>query len=243
MTISGFVAGTLVHTDKGLVPIEQLKVGDMVLSKHESGQGEKAYKRVISTFKSAEKTLISYINYCVIDEDSKISSAINRFLFCTENHLFWTCDDNDDLHGWTIAKSIGFLDGVFIFVLHDNQMAFNLSPIGWENSVFEQDNSKIALVWSDGDDPIAIYDFNSGQPVCLGGRIYTNLHPSEAKSSQDMELDSRIMHLYETGLSHPYLDDVYNLEVEDFHTYYVGKAGIWTHDATDIATHLRPIED
>ncbi|HNE92343.1 MAG TPA: Hint domain-containing protein, partial [Agitococcus sp.] len=50
MTISGFVAGTLVHTDKGLVPIEQLQVGDMVLSKHESGQGEKAYKRVISTF-------------------------------------------------------------------------------------------------------------------------------------------------------------------------------------------------
>lgn len=37
MTISGFVAGTLVHTDKGLVPIEQIKVGDMVLSKHQSG--------------------------------------------------------------------------------------------------------------------------------------------------------------------------------------------------------------
>ncbi len=41
----------------------------------------------------------------------------------------------------------------------------------------------------------------------------------------------------------PFYDDVYNIEVEDFHTYYVGKAGIWTHDATDIATHLRPIED
>ena len=34
----GFVAGTLVHTDKGLVPIEQIKVGDMVLSKHENGE-------------------------------------------------------------------------------------------------------------------------------------------------------------------------------------------------------------
>jgi hypothetical protein len=47
MTASGFVAGTLVHTDKGLVPIEQLKVGDMVLSKHESGEGEQAYKPVV----------------------------------------------------------------------------------------------------------------------------------------------------------------------------------------------------
>ncbi|MBK6758953.1 MAG: hypothetical protein IPG70_15745 [Moraxellaceae bacterium] len=146
MMASGFVAGTLVHTDKGLVPIEQLKVGDMVLSKHESGEGEQAYKSVSRAFKSIEKTLISYINYCVIDEDSKTSSVIERYLFCTENHLFWTCDDNDSIHGWTIAKSIGFLDGEFLFALHDNQMAFNLSPIGWENSVFEQDDSKIALV-------------------------------------------------------------------------------------------------
>ena len=29
---SGFVAGTLVHTDKGLMPIQNLKVGDLVLS-------------------------------------------------------------------------------------------------------------------------------------------------------------------------------------------------------------------
>ena len=38
---SGFVAGTLVHTNKGLVPIQNLKVGDLVLSKHENGESEK----------------------------------------------------------------------------------------------------------------------------------------------------------------------------------------------------------
>ena len=35
-----FVAGTLVHTKEGLVPIEQLKIGDWVLSKPENGEGE-----------------------------------------------------------------------------------------------------------------------------------------------------------------------------------------------------------
>ena len=30
--INGFVAGTLVHTDKGLVPINKIKVSDRVLS-------------------------------------------------------------------------------------------------------------------------------------------------------------------------------------------------------------------
>ena len=33
MNDSGFVAGTLVHTDKGLVPIQELKIGDKIISK------------------------------------------------------------------------------------------------------------------------------------------------------------------------------------------------------------------
>jgi hypothetical protein len=60
---NGLVAGTLVHTDKGLVPIEQLKVGDMVLSKHESNTGEQAYKRVVSTFKSATKQPVMGVKF------------------------------------------------------------------------------------------------------------------------------------------------------------------------------------
>lgn len=40
---AGFVAGTLVHTDKGLVPIQDLKVGDKALSKPEDGNGAMAY--------------------------------------------------------------------------------------------------------------------------------------------------------------------------------------------------------
>ena len=31
--MTGFVAGTLVHTEKGLVPIQNIKIGDRVLSK------------------------------------------------------------------------------------------------------------------------------------------------------------------------------------------------------------------
>ena len=60
---NGMVAGTLVHTDKGLVPIEQLKVGDMVLSKDESNTGEQAYKRVVSTFKSATRQPIMAVPF------------------------------------------------------------------------------------------------------------------------------------------------------------------------------------
>lgn len=50
-----FVAGTLVHTKEGLGPIEQIKVGDYVLSKPEEGGGETAYKRVVNTFEFEDK--------------------------------------------------------------------------------------------------------------------------------------------------------------------------------------------
>jgi transcription-repair coupling factor (superfamily II helicase) len=79
----GFVAGTLVHTDKGLVPIEQIKVGDMVLSKHESGQGEQAYKRVVRTFKSEEKKRVVQIKFRDNDNNGEMC------LFATEDHPFW----------------------------------------------------------------------------------------------------------------------------------------------------------
>lgn len=45
-----FIAGTLVHTDKGLVPINKIKVGDRVLSRDENNpDAENVYKRVVST--------------------------------------------------------------------------------------------------------------------------------------------------------------------------------------------------
>lgn len=62
---SGFVAGTLVHTDQGLVPIEQLKVGDLVLSMPEEGVGEKAYKKVLETLISENKKIFLLSNLLV----------------------------------------------------------------------------------------------------------------------------------------------------------------------------------
>jgi hypothetical protein len=43
-----------------------------------------------------------------------------------------------------------------------------------------------------------------------------------------METLPEILELIERK-SDIYFDHVYNIEVEDFHTYYVGEAGIWVH--------------
>ena len=62
MNNTGFVAGTLVHTDKGLVPIQDIKVGDLVLSKPvlskpEDGSGDIEYKPVVKTFVHEDKEM------------------------------------------------------------------------------------------------------------------------------------------------------------------------------------------
>ncbi len=55
--IGCFVKGTLIHTDKGIVPIQDIKVGDMVLSKPEDGSGEPEYKPVVKTFVHQNKEI------------------------------------------------------------------------------------------------------------------------------------------------------------------------------------------
>lgn len=56
-----FLAGTLIHTEQGLVPIEQIKVGDRVLSKDESGEGELVYKPVVRTVKTENIPIVKSI--------------------------------------------------------------------------------------------------------------------------------------------------------------------------------------
>ena len=66
MNNTGFVAGTLVHTDKGLIPIQDIKVGDMVLSRPEWGGNNASteYKRVSRAFLSGKDVIyrIVYID-------------------------------------------------------------------------------------------------------------------------------------------------------------------------------------
>ena len=60
MENTGFVGGTLVHTDKGLIPIQDIKVGDKVLSIDES-QTQKTYQIVQNISKFESKTLLESV--------------------------------------------------------------------------------------------------------------------------------------------------------------------------------------
>lgn len=106
MICSGFIAGTPVHTDKGLVPIEQLKVGDLVLSQPEE-QGERAYRRITQTFVHDDAP-IWVVKYMLIDGDVPWGhpeympkNETLHHCYVTSNHPFWV-----EGKGWTAAEEL-----------------------------------------------------------------------------------------------------------------------------------------
>jgi hypothetical protein len=153
-----FVAGTLVHTKNGLVPIEQLQAGDFVLSQPEL-KGEQAYRRINDTFVFEDKSIFE-----VVCQDGHGRS---ESLLATPNHPFW------------------------------------VKEIGWTGAEY----------------------LEAGQVLEL----------SDGRNAQ-------ITSVRDTGET----QRVFNFEVDGFHTYYVGKLGVWVHNANCIrnkhlAGQLHPV--
>jgi hypothetical protein len=198
-----FVAGTLVHTKEGLVPIEQIRVGDWVLSQPEQ-KGERAYKRVVKTFEFEDREVIA-VDYL---KDGKPGGGF----VVAGNHPFWVQNA-----GWTRAD---YLQGGEILELADGSACkvFNQSPL-------ERTTEK-GVAWMEGmihstrgDGFGRTVDMRQGTP-----RFSYESVPNDVTES-------------EYGL---YRTKVYNIEVEDYHTYYVGEIGAWVHNTNcgDVGVQL-----
>jgi hypothetical protein len=151
---SGFVAGTLIHTQTGLKPIEQIQVGDFVLShtehqsppRHLRQEHEYTYRQVTQTFVTEDRSLSKFII-------ANLVTGNKETFWVTANHPIY-CEDRG---GWIPVSDLHVMDAV-------------------ENFCFGN---------------------------LLVGRIY-----------------------HAIGIAR-----VYNFEVDEFRTYYVGENGVWVHDA------------
>lgn len=246
MTASGFVAGTLVHTDKGLVPIEQLKVGDMVLSKHESGEGEQAYKRVVRMFKSEEKKKIIYVSYLIANHDDSVKTG---YLFCTKDHHFWVKSSNEEQKmSWLPAINLTMWKNHELETYNDKYaVMFNIENSDENKFLRASPNGEIAYLHYHCHklDPEGVIDFRGNCPIIISGKglnisTIDVTESLDAIKHTDKDLaDNELIELNE--LLHKAINQgidfeahVYNIEVEDFHTYFIGKAGILTHTSANI---------
>lgn len=147
-----FAAGTLVHTKEGLKPIEEIRVGDWVLSFPDDQtppdklreESEYTYKQVTQVFVTEDKPL------CRLIVDNLASGDREEFLVTPEHPIY--CKGR----GWVPVSKIDACDAV-------------------ENFLFGN---------------------------LMVSRCYQNVARGR----------------------------VFNFEVEDFHTYYVGRNGVWVHN-------------
>lgn len=250
---AGVMAGTLVHTDQGLVAIEQLKVSDRVLSMSEEGVGEKAYKRVVKTFKSPNK--------------EKIMSPLNG-IYCTDNHPFWVVEGRGRSDGtWVRADQLNQTDR--LYQLNEPETLYHKRPRyhAWMRDPYgigglyliatDQDGIAIFLDGNSGDwiadQNVGMVDFRAGYPQqiltndkesYLGSHCYISDLPEDTLKYKclDKDKDQAEIAFYSDLLdryivpdwenhekSEVYYDYVYNIEVEDYHTFFVSAIGTWVH--------------
>ena len=87
-----FVEGTLVHTQDGLKPIEEIQVGDLVASKDEF-TGETTWKPVVDLFRNYDK---STLNVTLVNPEGE-----EELLGVTAEHPFWV-----EGQGWVDAGKL-----------------------------------------------------------------------------------------------------------------------------------------
>ena len=204
-----FAGGTLVHTKEGLLPIEQIKVGDWVLSKHDSGTGKRAYKRVLRTIARPPERVIE-VKYFPDPSQPRVAR-----ITCTINHPFWVKN-----LGWTPAEDLYRSSKENWLKLADGR---DVKAHGTSN-IYISDQPGIG--WSsNSDDDVeaygALWDFVNHRLVNPKVESLESIQDhSDFKYAQVHEMPEELyLHL-----------PVYNLEVEDFHTYYVGEHGVWVHN-------------
>lgn len=213
----GFVAGTLVHTDKGLVPIEAIQIGDLVLSKFDEGANEPIYKPVIRTIvtECMEVCAVRCVLNTIIDEPREPWSGISEDrltnIVVTDNHPFFV-----EGKGLVQAKKL-------------------------DNDLFELVDGGLATTWDGGESAAKPIYHISGDH--MGWILHNNeFHDEENVYYSDFDLTPNVMRVPEGHNREPNKDQyigwyhdfnqrytcvVYDIDVAETHTYFIGDIGVW----------------
>lgn len=262
---SGFAGGTLVHTENGLVAIKNIKVGEKVLSREQSG--DVSYLQVKNITKTEHQlfyflSVTEYIgdNWIVLlmEEKEKKKKGIpiikpeNMKFLATANHPFWV-----EEKGWVTVENLESGD-----VLLDNkQRKFTLQHPGYDGDVrakvyktahpnigflpnygleYSVDGSYIDLTTGKEIQDDALQRNAENDPTLA--KLYQNNPEWEQDLREELDVpegEPAEFFGFKTG---EWVDPssigtdtlatttVYNLEVENTHTYFVGEEGILVSD-------------
>jgi hypothetical protein len=262
-----FVAGTLVHTQEGLKPIEQIQVGDYVLSKPESGEGELSYQRVTRTYEYEDREVYFLAFHSVIPDGWR--GPDRDYVVVTGAHPLWikTFLTREE-HGWVYTHVNAWMsvealytlkreydaDGGksihFCGVLSDGREAHirYINPIVCHHENPDYGTVKIGHWHWDGSGPAVRFGVAGPEATVKQGEIIYDY--TLGFIERDYDLLESTVDLPEHSLAYqgfrPMCRTVYNIEVEHTHSYFVGKIGLWVHNLSglrDNITALNPLKD
>ena len=193
-----FAAGTLVHTQDGLVPIEKLQVGTPVLTQPEQG-GERTYRRVLNKVSHLDQAVYA-VQVRTLADDTLTT------LIATGTHPFWVSEPLAAEEHWLAAAC---LQAGMTLQLANGAAAAVEAVAPLRHTQYPQ--------WG------LATDEQSGQAMLFD---LTGASPQLIEPSQAAALSTdHTWHLGEL-----YQTTVYNFEVDECHTYYVGEQGVWVHN-------------
>ncbi|GAB6140813.1 hypothetical protein JCM14076_15420 [Methylosoma difficile] len=258
-----FVAGTLVHTQAGLKPIEQIQVGDYVLSKTESGDGELSYQRVTRTYEYEDRE-VYFLSWIVLSDGDKVTDKYGQpnergHVVVTGAHPIWIAEiriaESADqelvtqpVNRWMSVASLDLMrkeydlkGGTVIFnaQLSDGRLVYleNFNPVVHNLKHQSKGIVRPSFIWYQWDGHGIEVEFNQNGPSVGVIETLKPWHTVCYKDSlieRDWDLMDDSEDLDESSLAfqgfHPMCRTVYNIEVEDTHSYFVGEHGLWVHN-------------
>lgn len=213
--MNGFVAQTLVHTDRGSRPIGEIQVGDLVLSRVDDPKLSPpcGYKRVSQTLCFEEQPII---HFCWFRHDGKGGGEFGH-VFGTPSTLVWSHPQ-----GWLPMGRVPYTSaGGEQWWGRNLVMADGTAGERYEiNSVYRTQKEPFAFLRSD----------EEGVFVDLSEAPHRFLGEHECQESWREDQDSDEWQIYTTRVCH--------LEVEEGHTFFVGMSGLLVHDAIRAAAEV-----
>ncbi|MCG2575344.1 hypothetical protein LVY74_17580, partial [Acinetobacter sp. ME22] len=253
-----FVGGTRIQIDNEdkVIPIEKVQLGDKVLSKPENDMGEPTYQTVAQTFIHHDKPiwLVETTKLIQLEDQQgnmldykqyKSASREIEFLV-TPNHPIWIIgllQDNvvvfyeqpqwkrvDELQRYEVVVN---QHGV-MYSVQRAQPVYKYQAVGeaevnpdlyWYQKYYYEDYEQDYLYGDMKPD----FDITEADYKSIG--YVFDVTNYEQKGLKGVYIDECTNILKNSDNQYiPFTRTVYNLEVADYHTYYIGITGLWVHN-------------
>ena len=219
--VVGFAAHTLVATERGSVPIQDIKVGDRVLSQN-PGSEEEPRPAVVRKLYRREGASVLSLHYIVSPAEARPWKSAR--ITCSRLQEVWEIEEGHRKHEgkWTKTRDLGRSFVGRPYLLRPDGAHFQVYG---EEKVCATDNADIGWIPYIADDlPGLLFDFSKNESISTNAFFDQSAWPNN---------DTHPL---------PFKTTLFSFEVGGYSSFFVGDPCVLVHDATTLYGK-KPIPD